>query len=311
MRKATTRVWSGAFALLACIGMFACGPSPEPGEPGSSPSVRQSGTHEQPAQRIVSLAPHLTELVFAAGAGDRLVGAVKFSDYPSAARDLPRVGDAFRLDYEALASLEPDLVLGWSGGNPQDLLERVRGLGWRLVTLEAASLEGVAEQLLMLGKLAGSEKQAALAAKAYSAELAELRRQYSDRTPVTVFYQVSPEPLLTINDEHVIGQGLRLCGGLNPFGSLPGLAPPVTEESVLDAAPQAMLAGDLGFGDDALLRWQRWSDLPAVKHGRLYRVPADYLSRPGPRLVRGIAAVCDALDRARTLSPELSPTAVR
>jgi iron complex transport system substrate-binding protein len=274
--------------LLLALLVAACTPPPPPPLAGA------------PAQRIVSLAPHLTEMAYAVGAGGRLVGVVEFSDYPPPARDLPRVGDAFRVDYEALAALAPDLVLAWRTGNPPALIDQLRMLGYRVVEFEPASLETVANQLLELGALAGTADTAERAAAAFRAAVAALRAKYRGAAPVTVFYQVAREPLFTISKRHVIGQIIELCGGRNVFGELAGLTPVVNLEAVLEAEPEVILVGGQPGDHPAVLEdWRQWPTLPAVQAGSLFVVDADLLSRPGPRVVEGAAQVCAMLDQAR------------
>jgi iron complex transport system substrate-binding protein len=239
-------------------------------------------------------------MAYAVGAGDRLVGAVEFSDYPPAASALPRVGDAFRVDYEAMAALAPDLVLAWQTGNPPALIDRLRSLGYRVVALEPASLDGVAEQMLQIGRLAGTEDRAAPAAAGFRRALEELRDGYQQSAPLRVFYQVAREPLFTVTDRHVIGQVIVLCGGRNVFGGLGELTPVVSLEAVLETAPDVILIGGppaAAAADRAA--WEQWSGLPAVLAGQVHAVDADLLSRPGPRLADGAARVCELLARAR------------
>lgn len=283
--------------LLAGLAVLATACDSRTAEHGARPvTVSEQGP------RMVTLAPHLTELVFAAGAGAQLVGVVEFSDFPVEARALPRVGDAFRVDFEAIAALSPDLVLAWRSGNPPEVLQQLRTLGYRVVALEPADLAGIGEQLRLIGELAGTLATADSAADHYQSGLAALREKASAREVITVFYQVAAQPLLTVTDEHVIGQVLALCGGRNVFGSLNGLAPIIAEEAVLDLAPQVIIA--TGFGSDAdpeleLARWRGWPQLPATRLGNLFVIDADLLSRPGPRLLDGARAVCAALEEAR------------
>lgn len=246
--------------------------------------------------RMVALAPHITELVYAAGAGDRLVGVVEYSDYPEAALQLPRVGDAYRVDYEALRRLAPDVILAWESGNPREIQVRLREMGFRVVTLEARTLEDVAEHLERIGALAETETAAAAAAAVYRERLAELRAQYRNSDRVSVFFQISAEPYFTVNGDHVISRIIELCGGDNVFAAVPGLAPAVTLESVIAANPQVILSGSAGDWRSA---WQRWSAVRAVAADALYTVNPDLLARSGPRLVAGAGQVCTALAAAR------------
>ena len=208
--------------LLISLLLTACGP------PAPSPVVT-----DEPAQRIVALSPHLVELAFAAGAGPQLVGVVEFSNEPAGARDLPRVGDAFRLDLEALAATRPDLILGWPSGNSPATLDRLRRLGYRVVELEPRRLADVGDQIEAIGRLAGSEVRAQQAASAWREGLAVLEARYREARPGRVFYQIAPQPLMTVNREHFIGQAIELCGGENIYADIPGLTPIVGVEAVV------------------------------------------------------------------------------
>jgi len=256
----------------------------------------------EPARRIITLSPHLTELVFTAGAGDRLVGVVEYSDYPQAAVSLPRIGDAFRIDYEAVADLAPDLILAWQSGNPMDVQNRLRRLGYRVEALEPIQLDDIASNLRRIGSLAGTRSVADKAADAFLDRLIALRRDYAAVMPVRVFYQISREPLLTVSDRHVIGQVIQLCGGRNVFGELAELVPAVSLESVLDKAPEVVLAGTADQLNDRrklMAEWQSWGNLPATRAANLFLVNADFLSRASTRLVQGVVEVCEILKRSR------------
>ena len=278
--------------------MLACDGQPQQAPEASTPSA---------AQRIVTLAPHLAELVVAAGAGDRLIGVSAFTDFPAQAAGLPEIGDAFRVDLEAVAALRPDLILAWSSGNPAELIARLKRLGYRVIALETGSLDDIAEQLELIGDLAGTQAVAGAAAQKLRRRIATLQARYGPAAPVRVFYQLSARPLMTVSNRHVIGQIISLCGGENLFGGLAELVPSVSVEAVLDAAPQAILAAvSQPRTRSELDTWRKWPNLPAVRDGHLYVVEADLLSRPGPRLVEGARQLCERLDRAREDAVELS-----
>jgi iron complex transport system substrate-binding protein len=249
------------------------------------------------------LAPHVTELVFAAGAGERLVGVVEYSDYPPAAKMLPRVGDSSRVDYEALQLLQPDLVLGWESGNPAQIIERIRALGYRVILLEPQGLGSIPVQLEMIGQLAGTSGVADVLASRLRARIADLSAARRDESVLTVFWQISADPYFTVSGGHVISEILELCGGQNIFADLPGLAPSVTLESVLTEQPDVIIASVSPAGDGLNLAWkdawEQWPELVAVKNNHLYSVDSDLVSRPGPRLVDGADKVCEALLAAR------------
>jgi len=259
-------------------------------------------TKNGPATRIITLAPHLTELVFSAGAGDRLVGVVAYSDFPPAALELPRIGDAFRLDLEAIAELDPDLILAWGSGTPREVVEQLEQLGHRVIALEPESLDGVADDLRTIGRLTGMERHAESMATAFERSLDEIRSAVVDKLPVTVFYQVSAQPLFTISSRHVIGEAIELCGGQNLFGELTELSPSISPESVIDAAPEVIIAGRLTATTsavDPLSVWRRWTSIPAVRDGNLFFVDANLMTRPSVRIHDGVRELCERIATAR------------
>ncbi|UXY13909.1 cobalamin-binding protein [Chitiniphilus purpureus] len=254
----------------------------------------------RPAQRIVSLAPHLTEVLFAIGAGKALVGAVDYSDHPPAALRIPRVGGYHGFDLERIRALKPDLIVGWAGGNPAQQLAQLEALGIPLFLADSKRLRDVPTVFERLGLLTGRGPEAGAAATRFRTQLAALGQRYAARKPVRVFYQVWDRPLLTINRDQIISDAMRLCGGVNVFADLPALVPTVDDEAVLRADPEVIVtSGEPGANGDWLARWRRWPALQAVRHGRLHTVPQDLLSRMGPRLVDGTALLCQAIDSAR------------
>lgn len=254
-----------------------------------------------PVARMVTLAPHLTELAWAVGAGATVVGRDSWSDHPAAARAVPSVGDAFRLDLERVVATRPQAVLAWGGGTPAAVVEKVRALGIPVVLLEPRTLDDPARHLELVGALTGHGAEAAAAARAYRERLAALRAAHSGATKVRVFYQVSEQPLYTVNGRQPIGLMLELCGGLNPFAALGALAPVVGEEAVVAADPELILthAGEGGSAAALAARWGRWPGLAATKAGAFVALDGDLVTRPGPRMAEGAAAVCAALAGAR------------
>ena len=247
-------------------------------------------------ERIISVAPNLTELLFAAGAADQLVAVSEYSDYPEAAKSLPRIGDAFRLDYERIVALAPTVAVIWESGTPPEVQKRLERLGIRVVGIPTTRLEDIAAGLETLGALAGTEKAAAAAATAFRSEIAGLRAEYHDRAKLRVFVQIDDAPLFTVGGGHLITEIVELCGGSNVFADATALAFPVDLESVLARAPQVILSTDDG---DPVQYWARFGGLAAVATGSVYRAPADLLARPSPRISQGAARVCSELDDAR------------
>jgi iron complex transport system substrate-binding protein len=251
------------------------------------------------AQRIVSLAPSLTELVFTVGAGERLVGADVFSNYPPQARSIARIGDAFQVDYERVLALDPDLVLVWDTGTPEPVIEKLRHLGLPVERISTTHLDDVPRALRRLGELTGTSATAEGAAQAYIRDLAELRGQNAGEAAIDVFYQISSAPLYTINSQHLISEIITLCGGRNVFADLDQLAPPVSREAVLERNPEVILAGD-DVADDPFAGWRSWHRLRAVAYDNLFVLQVDRVARATTRTVEGARQVCEVLDQART-----------
>lgn len=280
-------------ALLAWLCLLLVSPL----QTGCSDAQPQS---DSDAVRLVSLGPHLTELAYTAGAGYALVGAIAHSDYPPEARALPRVGDAFAVDREALLALRPTHVLAWVGGNPDAMLESLRADGFNVVPFETRDLSSVATHLRQLGAIAGTAQVADAAATQYEVALASLRARYADARKVDVFLQVASQPLYTVSDIGALGQLVLACGGRNVFGELDTPAATVTEEAVVAADPEVILS--TGTRED-LVRWTRFGGR-AVRTGQLYALDADHATRASIRLLDGAKEVCARLDDARRAPQE-------
>ena len=252
-----------------------------------------------PARRIVTLAPHATELVFAAGGGASIVGVIKGSDFPPEARRLPVIGDASALDLERIVMLAPDLIVTWPWTTPAQVAWlRARGLA--VFEADPRSIGAIADDVERLGALTGTAPQAASTAAALRARIAALTHARTDRPQLRVFYQVSDVPLFTLGGQHLVSQAIAQCGGRNVFAELTLPAPQVSVEAVLAADPQVIIAGTAGAKRPAWLdRWRQWPALAAIRGHGLYVVDANLLHRPGPRFIDGVAQLCDALASAR------------
>lgn len=254
----------------------------------------------KPAQRIIALSPGATELVYAAGGGDSVVAAVSYCDYPEAAKALPRVGSYNRFDQEAILAQKPDLLVAWIEGNPAEQLAKLKSLGLTIYYTQLNDFEDVSSSLERLGKLAGSDAQAKLAADKFRAGITELENRYSHSAPVTVFQQIWNKPLMTVNNQHIISEATRICGGVNVFGDLPNLSARIDNEAVLAADPEAIIAGGMGEENrDWLDEWRRFSGLTAVRKNNLFFIPPSTIQRPTPRLLEGTALLCKHLETAR------------
>lgn len=253
-----------------------------------------------PARRIVSLAPHATENLFAAGAGERLVGVVDYSDYPEAAKRIANVGSYERPDLETIVALKPDLVVVWQSGNASGLVRRLNALGFPVYQTQPDRLDDIPANIEKLGRLAGSEAISSRAAADFRKRLAALRARFGARPRVPLFYQAWHQPLLTVGGSQIISEVIRLCGGENIFARLPAKAPSVSIEAVLAADPEAIVASGMGYDTPiGLDGWRKWTRLRAVKHANLFHVPADLMQRPTPRLLDGAELLCRHLETAR------------
>lgn len=247
----------------------------------------------KPPQRIVSLTPHLTEMLYAVGAGAQLAGADSASDHPAAARALPRVGDYSRVNLERVLALKPDLVLVWLGGNRATDIHALKALGVPVLHTRAARLDDVPRLLRLIGRVSGHAEAGGAAADAFVASLDALGRQYARGDEVSVFYQVWDRPLMTVGGRHWISDALALCGARNVFAELDSASPVVSREAVLRRAPQVIVSGS--DAPDMRASWRQFGSLPAVKNQAFVRVDADRLHRPAPRLVAGVAELCAAV----------------
>lgn len=255
---------------------------------------------DAPAERLITLSPHLAELVFAAGAGKNLVATVAYSEYPKAAASLPRVGDAFRTDVERVLALSPDLVIAWDSGNPRQAVAQLVSLGIPVWSVEIREPAEIAEVMRAIGEASGTAAEANVAAADFQRKLNQLSRRYSSRQTLNYFYQVDDKPLYTINGKHLISKGLSLCGGHNIFHDLPGLAFQVTHESVIVADPVAMFAPVQEHEPNPLDLWLDWPGMQAVGAKALFTLPADKISQATPRLLDALEIACSALDNLRS-----------
>ena len=255
---------------------------------------------EQPAERIVSLAPHITENLFAAGVGGQVVGAVTYSDYPTEAGEITRVGGYDNFDIETILSLQPDLVVAWKEGNQYPQVERLMKLGLTVFVNEPSRLEDVAADIVRFGILGGREAEARAVAQEYIDGLSGLRNRYSGLEKVTVFYQVWPNPLITVTDRQIIGNVIRLCGGSNIFAGLGAPTPQVGKEAVLTENPDAIIASGMNEArPDWLNEWEQWSFLNAARYGNLFFINPDIIQRHTTRILLGSRQLCEILEQAR------------
>lgn len=254
----------------------------------------------KPAERVVSLAPDLAELLADVGAGATLKGTVEYSDYPADVKQVPRVGDAFHVDTERVVALKPDLVLAWEGGTPRALIDRLRELKLPVLAIGTHELLDIAANLETLGVATGHGDAGQLAAEDFRTRLGALRTRYASEPAIRVFYEISARPLFTVGGTQSISRLIQVCGGINIFADLSELAPSVSLETVLARDPEAIVSGD-GEGDTAqrFKYWQRWPKLSAVRGDNFIAVNDDWISRSTPRLLDAGKQLCEALEKAR------------
>ncbi|MDP5008135.1 MAG: cobalamin-binding protein [Glaciimonas sp.] len=255
-------------------------------------------TLQKPAQRIISMAPHATEMIFAAGGGARLVGAVSYSDYPEAAKKIPRIGDNQQIDLERVISLKPDLIVVWLHGSSERQLATLRKFGIPLFHSEPKKLDNIADSLLRLGQLMGTENVAQPAAMELRQKLTALTAKYANRPKVRMFYQVWDKPLYTLNGKHIVSDAMRVCGGENIFADMKVTAPVVSIENVLQKNPEVIF-GTNESSTSGVNMWRQYTMLTAVRNDNLFTLESDLLSRSGPRMIAGATALCEKLELAR------------
>ena len=251
------------------------------------------------AQRIISLSPSITEMLFAAGAEKQIIGVVSYSDFPQQAKQIPSVGSSNSLDLEKIINLKPDLIIAWKSGNPYKQIEKLKLLGYPVFISEPQILEGIASNIKRYGLLSGNIKISQQQSQLFLTGINKLKRQYQDKSTISVFVQIWDKPIMTIGSQHIISQVIQLCGGKNIFDSSDiTLTPDI--ESIIQHKPELILStGMASIAKNWLKRWENWTMIPAVKNNHLYSTNPDLLVRHSPRLLQGAKNVCQLLDKAR------------
>ena len=293
----------GVFAMLPLLLLLAC--SAVAGERPSAAIVVSDDTAVEvslvtPAERIVSLSPNLTEVLFHLGVGDKIVGVDEYSVYPPVAQEIPRVNNHAAANFELILALKPDLVVAWQSGNGMQMIGRLRELGLTVFAVETEKIDAIPPLYRRLGELLGIAAQAEVLAREFSDQINALSETYRGRQPVAVFYQIWSDPLMTLNGQHLVSDVIRLCGGRNIFHDAVPIAPSVGIEGVIAADPEVIVSsGKLADLDRLRSQWLRWSGISAVANRHLYLVPPDLMQRQSPRLLEGIECLCDYLQNAR------------
>jgi len=255
---------------------------------------------KKPAQRIISLSPHLTELVFTIGQGDKLIGVMSFSNYPEAAKKIPRIGSYNTISYESIVKMQPDLILAWASGNGSETISKLRSLGFKVYVSEPTKLEGVASTIRKFGILLGAKNRGEHEADKFMNRLDTLKENYSNKPKVNVFYQLSDNPIMTLSGRHLISDVVKLCGGFNIFTEAIPVALKVSLESLVRSDPQVVIAGAKKKNQEKWLRsWEDRSSMKAVKNRQIYFIDPDLLVRHGPRILDGAEKMCNFLEKTR------------
>jgi iron complex transport system substrate-binding protein len=296
------------FAFTVCLGLLllaSCSTS-------SNKTDRQVGSHQTTDEagrtisvpntvtRFISLAPNLTEIVYAIGAGDGLVGRTTYCNYPPEARKVEVVGDTLKPSIERIIALRPQVVFVSTASQLEAFTSELDAHNIAVYVTDSHDLEGVFRSIERVADLLGKRSQADELLKQLRARVSTVEEKVKSRPPVRVFYQVSDEPLYTIGRDAFITDLIRRAGGISVTADLPGAWPRYSAESALAARPEAIVlptGGSMGDANSTVASALQRS--PAVGDGRVYKINDDHLSRPGPRSVEGLEEL------ARALHPEV------
>ncbi|WVH08945.1 MAG: Vitamin B12 ABC transporter, B12-binding component BtuF [Fluviibacter phosphoraccumulans EoVTN8] len=298
-----TRLSAARFAISTLCALFAgidlAGPVSVKDDLGNIVTLNA------PASRIVTLAPSVVEVSYAAGAGDKIVATVEYSDYPASALKIPRVGGHSKINLEAVVAAKPDLVIAWESGNSPTAIDKLRQLGIPVFMSQPHKMTDIPGEIELIGVLAGTSPTAKKAADDFRKRYQTIANKYRDRSPVTVFYQVWQNPLITIGGQQIMSDAITLCRGENIFGSLKLLAPRVSFEAVIAANPEAIVTSGMADQNPEMLdAWKKWPNLTATQRNNFFFVQSDLMNRSGPRILDGTKILCEALQTARDHRPK-------
>lgn len=292
------RCFTAVFAFFICV-LFSYGAAAA--QIRVKDDLGRELVFDSPVKRIISLAPHNTENLFSAGAGDLIVGTVDSSDYPAAALDIPRVGNYTQFNIEAILKLKPDLIVAWVSGNNNSSVQRLIELGLPVFFSEPTDFVKIISNIERFAQISGQQATAAPRLAQMRSILQTLSQQYSGKTPVRVFYQVWAQPLITLNGQHSVSRSIEICGGVNVFANEPTIAPKINIEAVIAKNPQLiLLAGhDIKQASSWVDYWNKWPAINAVRRQQLKPINADIMNRPTQRFLNGARTVCKLIDAAR------------
>ena len=250
--------------------------------------------------RIIALAPHIVENLFAIGAGDNIVGTVDYADYPSEAQSIERIGGYYGISLEKVLALKPDLVIAWKSGNQSEDLAQIERLGIKVYLSNPTTIAGVADELLTFGEFTGNIEQSQQAANAFTQKLNGIVKSQQDKKNITGFYQLWAEPMMTVSKNTWISQLIETCHVSNVFAQSTTDYPQISIENVIVTKPQVIIIPDeKSKTPQPVVYWQKWPEVPAVKNDQFISVNADLLHRFTPRMLDGLADMCDKIDTSR------------
>jgi vitamin B12 transport system substrate-binding protein len=297
--------WLGALAAVAILLLHSSLSLAAPFQADALASADK----DRKSARIVALAPHAVELLFALGVGDRIVATTDFADYPEQAKSIPRIGGYNGMNIEAIYALEPDLVIAWEGGNQEQDVQRLESLGLNVMRTQVKDIDHLGAHIRMLGARLGVPERADVLASDFERRLAKLRSENAQKSKVRFFYQLWMQPLRTMTADSWVNALLSTCGGLNIVPNDPvSEYPNVSVEKVLIAQPEAIIVPS-HHGDEAETNdlWSSWPEIPAVRDGHIFYLDGNHLHRYSLRMLEGIEAVCAAFDVVRAARTDAQP----
>ena len=266
----------------------------------SENSKKEESIIENNANRVITLSPHLAEMLFNLGALDTLVGVSAYTDFPEELKNLPNIGDAFVLDIEKITILEPDIILAWESGTPQNIVDELVNLGFKVKIIKSKNLEDIASSILLLGEVIGKKNEAKKIANEFKTGIKYLKDTYQKKKKLRVFFQIDEKPIFTIGGSHFISEVIDICGGINIFSDVKQTAPSISEESVVSRDPEVIFSRDVASNKMKFKIWEKFNNMSAIKLDNLFYLNARELERPTSGLVNAGKEICSKLEQARS-----------
>ncbi len=252
----------------------------------------------EPAQRVISLAPHATEIAYAAGLGDKLIAVSEMSDYPEQANKLEKVSNYQGIKLERIIALRPDLVIAWPSGNPAKELEKLAQFDVPIYYSTSSSLMDIANNIEQLSQYSENPQIGQKAADDFRTQLKAFKDKYNTEDKVRYFYQLSEKPIITVAGKNWPSEVFSFCGGENIFSSAGSPYPQVSIEQIITRQPDVIFTSRHAMSSDGM--WSEWkNEVPALKNGHIWSLNADWINRPTPRTLNAITEVCDYFESVR------------